>query len=267
MAKEWFYIVPPKETVEKKKGKGPGYHGPRPGTGRKGKVGGSLPRKGSAAKPKVSWDPTDLPPQWTTTMHDKDGLIKPEAVGKAVARAVKERPSRATHGYTGKNAFFIINNKVVPWNEYSKLSAAERKQAIPTHSHGSENWKWWTKKQKRLEGFQPHNSEDIYLWLKDVPKQRMSTASALIMPDGRMEILEILPSTDPKVFKLGRKRLQKLVEPTQDEVGARLKKNPAITTNDVAREKVRQFAKKYGLHYTDDVTWRTTPELEKYGKK
>jgi len=216
---------------------GSGHHGH---AGRPGDVGGSIPS-------------SNLPAQWTSTLHKENGRIDSDKVASMVEKAIEERPSRATHGYTAKNAFFIVDDEIYAWNDYNKIPEGKRSHAIPVHSHGPENWEEFPDL-----AFNPHNSADVHLWVNDFKKGRMGSASALIMPDGRMEILEILPSTKGELFKLGAKKLERVLSKSYAERSAyweQHKNDPDWHTYKLEQELLRGFAKEYGLGYLEGVGW------------
>ena len=215
-----------------------------PGSGHHGHKGIPGSRGGSAASGGLQ-------------LYNADDSVNTVFLKDAIARAVEERPGRATHGYTATNAFYVTDDKVTPWNEHGNLSASEQRRAIPVHSHGAENWKEYQKSTGKPEDFYPHNSEDIHIWVKGVREGKMGTASALIMPDGRMEVLEmVVGKTDTRIFSLGSKKFRNALEvPYQTRVEM-IKKNPKLTDVSIERQRLRDFSKQYGLRYHEDLSWR-----------
>ena len=182
-----------------------------------------------------------------------------------VKKAVGERPSRETHGNTGTNAFWIMpNGTVAAQNEYD---VARGKGAINVHSHSSENWRSHTAMVKRTGAFNPMNSGDIHAYLGYHFKHDLGNTFALIMADGRMESLHIPVSLSPEkrmiLSKLTEKKIAAQLHPkysehaaVREKLGAPPVKQGVENGQNVERELVRRFAKRYGLEYKTGMRWK-----------
>jgi SPP1 gp7 family putative phage head morphogenesis protein len=191
---------------------------------------------------------------------DATGKVDTAGIEDMVKQAIAEDQGRATHGNTAANAFYIAGDKVVARNDIASLSVAERAEAISVHSHSAEGWQAVVERTGRVEEFEPLNSRDIHTWLTDVKRGFTGNADAIIMADGRMEIMALTPKVNPLVFKMGEPQLRKLLEPTRlqreaafaQHVGAaRDYDNYALT-----RTMMRAFARQNGMQYLEGLRWK-----------
>lgn len=160
-----------------------------------------------------------------------------------IRRAVEERPSRATHGDTGKNSFFTYpDGSILAWNDPARKGKADGHMV---HSHSGD----FNVPVGKSEDFAPHNGDDVNI-LRQGMLQGDKTASTVIMADGRKETLSAASSQTPEQRKaflaLSKSQVIKEVNPTYDE-GAKAWKEQGMKSVDYAREKLKAFAQKYVL--------------------
>ena len=178
-----------------------------------------------------------------------------------VNKAIIENPGRITHGYTddkgksrdtGWSAFFVVGDKIYPYHKWHEIPIEDRKNAVSFHSHSPSNW-------KVSDDFQPLNSEDIHIWLKMFKAGGAGRREGIIMADGRMEVLELTSETDPALFKLGSKSLQRELHRDYAERAKYYdehKDDPNYSTSQQDRELLRAFSKKYRIKYHEGLNWK-----------
>ncbi len=164
-----------------------------------------------------------------------------------ITKAVEERPSRISHGYTAKNAFYITkDNRIVPANEFSQVSRGD--DIVSVHSHSGENWEQYTKEHGQ-EPFQPPNAAD-FDHLRWLIKHGYGNKIAIIMGDGRYIQVEIPEPVQPRFTRMGIKSLEKLLYPASR--GASDKDYLA---------KLREVVKDEGWQLTEGNWKENTPEI------
>jgi len=178
-----------------------------------------------------------------------------------VSKAIKENPGRMTHGYldesgksrdTGWSAFFVVADKIYPYNKWQEIPIEDRRKAVSFHSHSPSNW-------TVDEDFPPLNSEDIHIWFKMFKAGGMGNKDGIIMADGRMEILEITSETDPIVLKLGAKQLEEELHRNYEERAKYYedhKNDPNYSSSQQSRELLRDFCNKYRIKYHENLNWK-----------
>ena len=202
--------------------------------GRLGKQGGSLPRGHSSGVDKM--------------------------VAKSIQKAIKERPGRATHGHTAKNAFWIDNKgNVFSYNQYKSLPSSGTIYMVHSHSPDSA----YTGYDYATEEVSPLNSEDILSWIttnKNFLGGRLQ-ALYLIQKNGNMEKLGMPAdmSKDKRAafLSLGRKQLRSELDASYAERTEHYERT-GKSGDEVYREKLRAFATKHGLVFTENMRWKPT---------
>jgi hypothetical protein len=179
-------------------------------------------------------------------------------VPDSIGRAVGASPGRATHGHTAKNAFFITSaGEAVPYNEYARVAGEQG--LVTVHSHSADS----RPGDSGEEDFQPLNSMDVHSFLKAAGPGGARWAAgaklsgdAVIMRDGRLEVLATRPDTDPKVFRLGTKALEGQLHRPYAERKEYFDQHPDAKPYEQERELLRAFAAKYRLDYHEGLSWR-----------
>jgi len=166
-----------------------------------------------------------------------------------VKSAIDENPIRRIHGT--KSVFWLIDGKAYSWGK----DVPYKPDGIMVHSHSSSNWDTYDfKTPDKLEPFNPLNSGDIQV-LKHLVKYGQGNAMALIMADGRMEVLSV-PKSIPKskldaFMKVPIPKIAKAIELTYAQ-----QKATDFETCQAEREALREFAKTYGLKFKTGLKWR-----------
>ena len=168
-------------------------------------------------------------------------------ITEGIRKALLERPSRLTHGYTSTNAFWIDDlgdiiqyNKIVPSHHTS--------DAIRVHSHLPENF--WEVSELYEQTF---NAADIFA-IKWQIQHNCGNKSVVLTSLTTYDYIEIPPKSQEQFLKLGMKRLSELAEA---RYGGSYEKD---------RMKLRKFANDYGLIYKEKQPWVVPPEVLKERK-
>ena len=189
------------------------------------------------------------------------GTAKPEnykSLQKNIHKAVEESPGRMTHGQTSKNAFWVVDDQVYPFNKWEEIPVEKRKLAISVHSHSADAGV----EIGKLEEFQPLNAADIKGWLKNIRTGIAGNQDVIIMADGRMEVLEFTAVSDRSVLNLSMKQLEDALHRPYDERLVYFKlhgQEVGYSTYQQERELLREFAKKYNINYYENLNWKTIP--------
>lgn len=160
-----------------------------------------------------------------------------------VRKALLERPSRLTHGYTTKNAFWIddLGNII----QYDRIvSSPYSSDAIMVHSHLPENF--WQVAELYEQTF---NAGDLYA-VKWQIQHGYGNKAVVLTSLASYDYIEIPPRAQGPFLKLGMTRLSELVE-------------ARYGSYEDDRIKLRTFADAYGLIYKEKQPWTVPPEVLK----
>ncbi len=165
-----------------------------------------------------------------------------------IRKALLERPSRLTHGYTSTNAFWIDDlGNIIQYNKI--VPGLHTSDAIAVHSHMAENV---------LEVGEPYeqtfNAGDLFA-IKWQIQHGCGTKSVVLTNLTTYDYIEIPPAAQGQFLKLGMKRLSELAESKYGEGDL------AIKSWERDRMKLRKFASDYGLIYMEKQPWVVPPEV------
>jgi hypothetical protein len=222
---------------------GPGAH---PGTGTAQEVHGP----GDGTAPAGGNDPA-----WVSSIQ------------RGIQRAIEERPGRSTHGHTATNAFFLVNGRVIPWNEVKTgtWTAQESWVAVAVHSHAGELPAPGIVDREPLmiDTFSGGDIESFIKGYKRGLKEELPFARTWAVIGRRVPELHTLQITEAtktrELFKLTMKQIEAEVGgpyQTRLDYHAAHPEYGALSDVYFHKEKMRAFAEKYGLGYRDDLRWR-----------
>ena len=186
-----------------------------------------------------------------------------ERIAAGIREAVKQDPRRATHGDTKYNAFFILpDGGILSWDQYGQLPrSAPGQPAADTaavHSHSAENWKWYEQTSGQKEPFSPLNAGDVKAFQQLVNAGAANTM-ALIMADGRLEVLHAPYTAQSGRFRAATKRM--ITNRVEGTARRRAEAwQAAKAPEEVDRAFLRPFAASHGLRYLENLRWK--PEEE-----
>lgn len=193
-------------------------------------------------------------------------MLPIESIAAGIRKAIRDDPARATHGDTRYNAFYVTPmGKVIPADKWMELPRATADEPLPdavsVHSHSAENWRWYERTSGEKEPFSPLNAGDVQV-LQNYVKSGMLNTMALIMADGRMQILHVPETARRGRFAMASKRLiTNRVEGTRQQREAAYR-STSKTTAEVETDFLRSFARTFGLDLYEDLRWKPVEEEE-----
>lgn len=194
--------------------------------------------------------------------RDEHGRWSAAALGGHIERALAESPGRLTHGHTATNAFIVTQDgKIIPHNQVRE----KYPNSVSVHSHLADNVSGGAiDVTKHVNTF---SGGDVYSLAKSAPRFGMTTYAVLTTPN-HMDTLAVRPDTNPAFFRLGTKSISNQLEPDYATRSAWWDSNKGRTdlghlqhpSEEVFRERMRDFAKKYRLDYSEHVPFRANPQ-------
>jgi hypothetical protein len=213
--------------------------------------------------PPVEEEPRKWPPDGKADLANIDpatGKANVAKIGRAIAKAVQERPERMVHGNTGYTGFWLVRDRAYVYNDYNAIPAADRPYAMAVHSHTGVDWREGGTTDPDETAL---NSGDIHIWLQGFKAGKVGPIEALITADGRLDVLQITDNVNPAIFGMSEKRLEKELHRTYAEHSTAAATARAAGKNyntaEAERNILRAWAKDNGLAYFE-TRWRQPGE-------
>jgi hypothetical protein len=180
-------------------------------------------------------------------------------ISNGIKKAIKENPERLKHGYTAKNAFWILETgEVVPFKDKDIMN---RRNVINVHSHSPENW------EKAPKGnFQSFSGADMVA-LQHMLKYGYGDTIAVIVAEGQMDIFkgsDKLRHKNKKYLEFERELSPKVM----DEIQKKYKMKTKDREINIYRMVLKEIARETGSTYLEKINWKSGAlEKAKYIRK
>ena len=210
---------------------------------------------------------TQFRPQVKGRMKPIAAMVPVEKIKEGINQGIQADRSRAGHGDTSLNSFWITKDGGVYSNHLqgvlprgrSAIETPEFRQPrynagnVHVHSHSADNWAHFEQLTGVKLPFNTFSSADIRV-LRQMVQKHFGNTTVIIAGDGRMDLLRIPPEKEDTLKALSDREIEEAVG--LQEGWEKRKKHPREQWYDVKRQKMRDFAKKHGFIFQERLRWK-----------